>query len=163
VFCRQTLQHHIKIFESLLRPELDRMSGPKVTKYDMRQGDTKMPPPKSPLSYDASMLGPVDTPFPQQGPPVSYRPLHIQLPEPGEPGPMLGSNPETLQCFHCEKTVTTRTVSKPNRIFWFLLFISFPFCCCCVLCCINSPCLQQVTHYCPSCNYSLGVYEGKGL
>merc|ERR1712243_292855 len=168
VLCRQDSAATLKSFPPA---EPERMSAPAITKYEMSQADTKqVPPPDIPPSYDATISGQVDAPFPNQGPPASYPPPPMQPPPQVitqvqyVAAPMFGPNAATLQCSRCQKTVTTRTSSELSSTGWIVgLILCILGCvpCCLIPCCMDS--MQQVTHTCPSCNTTMGRYEGKGL
>ena len=72
-----------------------------------------------------------------------------------------GIRPVSMVCPHCQKNITTRTDSEASALAWIIggvlcLLALWP--CACIPCCIDS--LQQVTHSCPNCNNTLGIYKG---
>merc|ERR1711970_4425 len=160
----KTLQQHKVIFDKFSPAELERMSGPAITKYEMSQGDTKVPPPDNPPSYNATVSGQVDAPFPPKGPPHMQPPPQVITQVQYVAAPMFGPHAVTVQCPRCQKTVTTRIVSEPSSTAWIVgLLLCIIGCvpCCVIPCCMDS--MKQVTHSCPSCNTTMGRYDGKGL
>lgn len=121
--------------------------------------------PPAPAGYPA---------YPQQGPP----PQGGVMPPPG-PGyqavPVVtsqtqivvasqvryGQNPMTVQCPHCQQTVTTSLGTQTGMLTWLSAGLICLFGCwagCCLIpFCI--PDLQDVTHQCPNCHKHLGTYQ----
>jgi len=75
--------------------------------------------------------------------------------------PSYGNRPVTMVCPHCQKNITTRTHSQPSALAWIIgavLCLTCMWPCACIPCCVDT--LQQVTHTCPACNMTLGMYKG---
>jgi len=104
----------------------------------------------------AAYVPPQAAPYPQQPPPaqVVTQVQYVQAPS-------FGYRPVNMTCPHCQKNITTSTVSESSALSWIIcgalcVFGIWP--CCLIPFCVDS--MQAVTHSCPSCKMTLGRYKG---
>merc|ERR1712080_117835 len=76
-------------------------------------------------------------------------------------GIFFGQYSVQAQCFNCKNNISTQIQSSPGFKAWItgllLCFFGCVFCACIPCCCC--PEWQEVTHYCPNCNFVLGKYK----
>ncbi|XP_034987661.1 lipopolysaccharide-induced tumor necrosis factor-alpha factor [Zootoca vivipara] len=88
-------------------------------------------------------------------PPVAVQTVYVQAPL------VFHDRPVQMICPACQKTILTRLSHNSGALTWLacggLFLVGCVFGCCLIPFCVDS--LQDVDHYCPSCNALVGTYR----